>query len=69
FRRQEQKLDTCVRCVEGKLDKHFVIAFGNQTYLALPKSKPLVRNHCLIVPLNHVSSCAQMDEDVLDEIK
>ncbi|KRY46126.1 CWF19-like protein 2 -like protein [Trichinella britovi] len=69
FRRQEQKLDTCVRCVEGKLDKHFVIAFGNQTYLALPKNKPLVRNHCLIVPLNHVSSCAQMDEDVLDEIK
>ncbi|KRX64622.1 CWF19-like protein 2 [Trichinella sp. T9] len=63
FRRQEQKLDTCVRCVEGKLDKHFVIAFGNQTYLALPKNKPLVRNHCLIAPLNHVSSCAQMDED------
>ncbi|KRZ11235.1 CWF19-like protein 2, partial [Trichinella zimbabwensis] len=69
FRRQEQKLDTCVRCVEGKLDRHFVIAFGNQTYLALPKSKPLVRNHCLIAPLNHVSSCAQMDEDVLEEIK
>ncbi|KRZ71283.1 CWF19-like protein 2 -like protein [Trichinella papuae] len=62
FRRQEQKLDTCVRCVEGKLDRHF-------TYLALPKSKPLVRNHCLIAPLNHVSSCAQMDEDVLEEIK
>ncbi|XP_003381899.1 conserved hypothetical protein [Trichinella spiralis] len=40
-----------------------------KTYLALPKNKPLVRNHCLIAPLNHVSSCAQMDEDVLDEIK
>ncbi|KAL1226981.1 CWF19-like protein [Trichinella pseudospiralis] len=69
FRRQEQKLDTCTRCVEGKLDRHFVIAFGNQTYLALPKSKPLVRNHCLIAPLNHVSSCAQMDENVLEEIR
>ncbi|KRZ41478.1 CWF19-like protein 2 [Trichinella pseudospiralis] len=66
---KEQKLDTCTRCVEGKLDRHFVIAFGNQTYLALPKSKPLVRNHCLIAPLNHVSSCAQMDENVLEEIR
>ncbi|KRZ89045.1 CWF19-like protein 2 -like protein [Trichinella sp. T8] len=38
FRRQEQKLDTCVRCVEGKLDKHF---FWREKLVAMFRTQSL----------------------------
>ncbi len=40
-----------------------------QTYLAVPSVQSLVEGHCFIVPMMHVPSSLQLDEDVFDEMK
>eukprot|EP01012_Entosiphon_sulcatum_P034850 TRINITY_DN44258_c0_g1_i1.p1 TRINITY_DN44258_c0_g1~~TRINITY_DN44258_c0_g1_i1.p1 ORF type:complete len:403 (-),score=87.59 TRINITY_DN44258_c0_g1_i1:8-1195(-) len=43
----------CTLCMDGKLDRQHVIAFGNKTYLAVPGKGSLCAGHCLIVPVDH----------------
>jgi hypothetical protein len=40
-----------------------------QTYLCAPTSEPLVDGHLCIVPMVHVASTVQLDEDVHDEMR
>lgn len=69
-RRFEETLDSCVHCIESKkLRRHLIVATGLKTYLAVPHRQSLVEGHCLIVPMSHVSSAVQLDEDVFDEMK
>lgn len=35
----------------------------------VPDCQPLVEGHCYIVPMTHVSSCLQLDEDIYDEMQ
>ena len=46
-----------------------VIASGLKSYLALPETVDMVPFHCLIVPMQHVSSTLELDDDVWDEIR
>ncbi|CDW56681.1 CwfJ C 2 and CwfJ C 1 domain containing protein [Trichuris trichiura] len=69
FERSEHILRKCVYCFGSScMNKHLVVAVGFQAYLALPPCKPFVDGHCCIIPRDHVSSCVQMDEDVLEEM-
>uniref|UniRef100_A0A914WUD0 CWF21 domain-containing protein n=1 Tax=Plectus sambesii TaxID=2011161 RepID=A0A914WUD0_9BILA len=69
-KRHEQTLDSCNMCIDStKLRKHLIVAVGLKTYLAVPSVQSLVEGHCLIVPMMHVPSSLQLDEDVFDEMK
>ncbi|KAJ1927003.1 Pre-mRNA-splicing factor cwf19 [Tieghemiomyces parasiticus] len=46
-----------------------VVAIGNQVYLALPESEPMVPGHCLIVPLQHTVSTLRCEDDTWTEIR
>lgn len=46
-----------------------MISLATQTYLALPLVQELVPGHCLIVPLQHVTSMLECDDDVWDEVR
>lgn len=46
-----------------------MISLGTQTYLALPNVQELVPGHCQIVPLQHLTSTLECDNDAWDEIR
>lgn len=46
-----------------------MVSLGTLTYLALPNVQELVPGHCQIVPLQHVSSMLECDDDVWDEVR
>ncbi|KAI9357277.1 CwfJ C-terminus 1-domain-containing protein-like protein [Zopfochytrium polystomum] len=45
-----------------------VIALGTKSYLGLPGVVPMADDHCLIVPVQHVLTTLECDDDVWDEI-
>jgi len=61
--------DSCLFCFENKRFKeHLVIAYGSKAYLAVSPFGCLVDGHCCIVPIQHVVSIREADEDVYEEI-
>ena len=46
-----------------------MVAMGKSVYLALPGTVSLTQGHCLIVPMGHVASGTQLDEDVWNEVQ
>ncbi|WAQ99498.1 C19L2-like protein [Mya arenaria] len=48
-------MDKCNFCF-GKVSKHLIIAIGQKVYLSLPPHQSLTEGHCLIVPMQHVTS-------------
>ena len=40
-----------------------------KVYLAVPLHQSLTRGHCLIIPMEHVTSSLMVDEDVWSEIQ
>ena len=68
--RIEAELDECQFCYhEDKLPNISVVAVGIKTYLALPETIDMVPYHCFIVPMNHVTTTLELDDDVWDEIR
>ncbi|OZC09466.1 hypothetical protein X798_03423, partial [Onchocerca flexuosa] len=66
----EQTLDSCRFCIEAaSFRKHCIVACGNSVYLSSVPWRPLVKEHCLIVPTAHYSSTVTLDEDVYEEIR
>ncbi|VDK71103.1 unnamed protein product [Onchocerca ochengi] len=66
----EQTLDSCRFCIEAAyFRKHCIVACGNSVYLSSVPWRPLVKEHCLIVPTAHYSSAVTLDEDVYEEIR
>jgi diadenosine tetraphosphate (Ap4A) HIT family hydrolase len=62
--------ETCWFCFTNpKLAKHLIVSIGTRTYLALPQRGPMTEDHCLVLPIDHVLSTLQTDEDVWEEIR
>ncbi|RUS73566.1 hypothetical protein EGW08_018657 [Elysia chlorotica] len=61
-------MEKCSRCFE-KVPKHLIIAIGSKSYLCLPPHRSLTEGHCLIVPMQHISSGTAMDEDVWTDVQ
>ncbi|PVD27440.1 hypothetical protein C0Q70_12599 [Pomacea canaliculata] len=61
-------MDKCHFCFD-KVPKHLIIAIGRKVYLCLPSHRSLTPGHCLIVPMQHVSSGTSVDEDVWREVQ
>jgi diadenosine tetraphosphate (Ap4A) HIT family hydrolase len=46
-----------------------MISLGTTCYLALPNQQELTPGSCLIVPIQHVTSTLDCDDDVWTEIR
>jgi protein associated with RNAse G/E len=70
YQRTEKALEECIYCIgNGKPPKVSIIAKGIKTYLALPETIDMITYHCLIVPIEHVLSTLELDDDTWDEIR
>ena len=66
----EKTLHDCKWCIGSKRSqKHLMVAMGKTVYLSLPGTVSLTEGHCLIVPMSHVASGTQLDEDVWREVQ
>eukprot|EP01105_Mastigella_eilhardi_P010624 TRINITY_DN2474_c3_g1_i5.p1 TRINITY_DN2474_c3_g1~~TRINITY_DN2474_c3_g1_i5.p1 ORF type:complete len:350 (+),score=91.60 TRINITY_DN2474_c3_g1_i5:142-1050(+) len=67
--REEKRLADCWFCMHTpNYAKHLTIALGDKVYLALPARGSIVEGHCILVPVQHVTSTVSADE-VLPECK
>ncbi|KAK3691764.1 hypothetical protein RRG08_009578 [Elysia crispata] len=67
-RKISSAMEKCARCFD-KVPKHLIIAIGSKSYLCVPPHRSLTEGHCFIVPMQHVSSCTAIDEDVWREMQ
>ncbi|KAI8088679.1 CwfJ C-terminus 1-domain-containing protein-like protein [Halteromyces radiatus] len=69
-KRTQKALESCRFCYHDDAPPQCaMISLATQTYLALPNQQELTPGHCLIVPLQHVSSTLECDDEVWDEIR
>ncbi|XP_017783746.1 PREDICTED: CWF19-like protein 2 homolog [Nicrophorus vespilloides] len=67
--RMTKSLDTCSKCLQStNMLKHLMVSMGETIYLSLPSYEPLTEGHCLLIPLRHVISCTQLDENEFSEL-
>lgn len=60
----------CVYCIEQvNVPKITMISKAYRTYLALPQAISMTPLHCLIIPMDHVTSTLELDDDVWSEIR
>lgn len=66
----EQIMENCPRCLEHskKIAKHLIVSVSNFCFLSLPFNEPFVEGHCYIVPIQHVASSLECDEDTMTEV-
>ncbi|CAE6394587.1 unnamed protein product [Rhizoctonia solani] len=74
YARTQKVLASCVYCPGNDKDEMAppragVIAMGTRAYLAVTPNEELVPGHCHIVPLQHMLSMLEGDDDVWDEVK
>ncbi|KAI7858632.1 CwfJ C-terminus 1-domain-containing protein-like protein [Circinella umbellata] len=70
YKRSQDALEKCRFCYhDDKPPQCCMISLGTQTYLALPNVQELTPGHCLIIPLQHVGSMLECDDDVWDEVR
>ncbi|KAG0260367.1 hypothetical protein DFQ27_003591 [Actinomortierella ambigua] len=72
FKRTQGALDQCQLCFkdDGRTAPLTpVVSLGSQVYLGLPLVKEFLPGQCLIVPLQHVTSTLELDDDAWDEIR
>jgi len=70
YKRYQEALDKCYYCYNQERTPSVpVISLGNKVYLALPNVVEMVPGHCLIVPMNHVLTTLECEDDVWDEIR
>ncbi|CAG7831460.1 unnamed protein product [Allacma fusca] len=66
----KKTLENCNWCFDGnKLPRNLVISTGEKSFLCLPPYQSITEGHCLIVPMYHVPSATQLDEDVWEEMQ
>lgn len=71
-KKMERIQESCWFCLDSsRVDKSLIIAYGQYTYLSLPKQGQLGPLHCQIVPIEHVCSMLQVSdqEAVWDEVR
>ncbi|KAF9351252.1 hypothetical protein BGX26_010708 [Mortierella sp. AD094] len=72
YRKTQSALDNCPMCFkdEGRNPPQMpVVSMGNRVYLGLPLYKEFLPGHCMIVPIQHVTSTLECDDDGWDEIR
>jgi hypothetical protein len=70
YKRNQDTLNRCKFCYhDGRQPQLAMISLGTQVYLALPNVQELTPGNCLIVPVQHVSSTLECDDDVWTEIR
>ena len=71
-RKTQTALDNCSMCFkdDGRIPPQMaVVSMGNRVYLGLPLYKEFLPGHCMIVPVQHVTSTLELDDDAWDEIR
>ncbi|KAI8820967.1 CwfJ C-terminus 1-domain-containing protein-like protein [Fimicolochytrium jonesii] len=70
FQKHEKAVARCPYCYhEGEKPKAPIVALGIKSYLALPEVVDMVQGHCLIVPIDHVLTTLECDDETWDEIR
>lgn len=70
YKRTQDTLSKCKFCYQnGSPPQLAMISLGTTCYLALPNVQELTPGNCLIVPIQHVSSTLECDDDVWTEIR
>ncbi|KAG0304033.1 hypothetical protein BGZ98_006010 [Dissophora globulifera] len=72
YRKTQTALDKCTMCFkdDGRTPPIMpVVSMGNRVYLGLPTHKEFLPGHCMIVPIQHVTSTLECDDDAWDEIR
>lgn len=70
YKRTQDTLSRCKFCYQnGNPPQLAMISLGTTCYLALPNVQELTPGNCLIVPIQHVSSTLECDDDVWTEIR
>eukprot|EP00210_Caulerpa_lentillifera_P008695 g8294.t1 len=70
YRKMETIGERCPLCFGSKtFPKNLVVSIGTMTYLRLPIRGALDPFHCHIIPIEHLPSTRQVDEDVWTEIR
>ncbi|KAI8925041.1 CwfJ C-terminus 1-domain-containing protein-like protein [Entophlyctis helioformis] len=70
YRRTQEAQDKCMYCFnDGKSPRASVAALGIKAYLAMPETISMVPGHCLIVPVQHVLTTLELEDDAWDEIR
>ncbi|KAF9935199.1 hypothetical protein FBU30_006284 [Linnemannia zychae] len=72
YRKTQSALDKCLMCFkdDGKTAPSMaVVSMGTRVYLGLPLYKEFLPGHCMIVPIQHVTSTLELDDDAWDEIR
>ncbi|KAG0365112.1 hypothetical protein BGZ54_006850 [Gamsiella multidivaricata] len=72
YRKTQTALDNCSMCFkdEGRTPPVMpVVSMGARVYLGLPLYKEFLPGHCMIVPVQHVTSTLECDDDAWDEIR
>ncbi|KAG0375794.1 hypothetical protein BGX24_008660 [Mortierella sp. AD032] len=72
YRKTQTALDKCNLCFkdDGKTEPTMaIVSMGTRVYLGLPMYKEFLPGHCMIVPIQHVTSTLELDDDAWDEIR
>lgn len=70
YKKMQRIQEGCWFCLDSsRVDKSLIMAYGNFTYLSLPKYGQLHPLHCQIVPMEHAVSTLQCEDSVWDEIR
>ncbi|KAI8646313.1 CwfJ C-terminus 1-domain-containing protein-like protein [Parasitella parasitica] len=69
-KRTQDTLSRCKFCYQnGNAPQVAMISLGTACYLALPNVQELTPGNCLIVPVQHVSSTLECDDEIWTEIR
>lgn len=77
FKQKEKITKQCRYCTDSdrfKLERgsDWIVAYGNYTYLAIPKTRSLHPLHCLIIPMSHINSlldCHEFEDEIWEEVR
>ncbi|KAF9374292.1 hypothetical protein CPB97_012178 [Podila verticillata] len=72
YKKTQSALDNCPMCYkdDGRtLPTMAVVSLGTRVYLGLPLTKEFLPGHCMIVPIQHVTSTLECDDDAWEEIR
>ncbi|KXN88124.1 Pre-mRNA-splicing factor cwf19 [Leucoagaricus sp. SymC.cos] len=71
YKRTQQVLASCPFCYgeDDSLPKAPIVAMGTRAYLSCTTYEELVKDHCLIVPIQHHLNMLEADDDTWDEVK
>eukprot|EP01028_Stygiella_incarcerata_P008385 TRINITY_DN3632_c0_g1_i2.p1 TRINITY_DN3632_c0_g1~~TRINITY_DN3632_c0_g1_i2.p1 ORF type:complete len:461 (-),score=151.02 TRINITY_DN3632_c0_g1_i2:200-1582(-) len=68
--RFEDRPDRCRHCVGSDTSRHnVIISASDKVILKVPDRGAMVPYHCILCPIDHVSTTTELDEDVLLDIR